>query len=105
MDAQNERSRSIQEEKRKHRAGKGLNAELLGKALYTGKVSVENTKNVVYALAGCCNPQPGDLIVGYMNKKGLRIHKATCLTFQRIPNIENRMIKVEWEKKKQGNDE
>ena len=105
LDAQNERSRSIQEEKRKHRAGKGLNAELLGKALYTGKVSVENTKNVVYALAGCCNPQPGDLIVGYMNKKGLRIHKATCLTFQRIPNIENRMIKVEWEKKKQGNNE
>ena len=99
LDAQNERSRSIQEEKRKHKAGKGLNAELLGKALYTGRVSVENTKNVVYALAGCCNPQPGDLIVGYMNKKGLRIHKATCLTFQRIPNIENRMIKVEWERK------
>ena len=99
LDAQNERSRAIQEEKRKKRSTKGTNPDYAEKSLYTGRISVENTKNVVYALAGCCNPQPGDPVVGYMNKKGLRIHKATCLTFQRIQNIEKRMVEVEWEKK------
>ncbi|MBR0100513.1 MAG: bifunctional (p)ppGpp synthetase/guanosine-3',5'-bis(diphosphate) 3'-pyrophosphohydrolase [Treponema sp.] len=99
LDAQNERSRAIQEEKRKHRSVKGENPEIAERNRYTGKIIVEGTKNVAYNLAGCCNPQPGDPIVGYTNKKGLRIHKATCLTFQRIQNIENRMVEVEWEKK------
>ena len=99
LDAQNERSRAIQEEKRKHRSVKGENPEIAERNRYTGKIIVEDTKNVAYNLAGCCNPQPGDPIVGYTNKKGLRIHKATCLTFQRIQNIEKRMVNVEWEKK------
>lgn len=99
LDAQNERSRAIQEEKRKHRSVKGENPEIAERNRYTGKIIVEGTKNVAYNLAGCCNPQPGDPIVGYTNKKGLRIHKATCLTFQRIQNIEKRMVNVEWEKK------
>lgn len=99
LDAANERSRSIQEEKRKKRSQKGENPELAEKSHYTGKIIVESTKNVEYNLAGCCNPKPGDPIVGYTNKKGLRIHKATCLTFQRIQNIEKRMVAVEWEKK------
>ncbi|MBP3772523.1 MAG: bifunctional (p)ppGpp synthetase/guanosine-3',5'-bis(diphosphate) 3'-pyrophosphohydrolase [Treponema sp.] len=99
LDAQNERSRAIQEEKRRHRSKKGMNPELMERKAYTGKIIVEGTKNVECTLAGCCNPQPGDLIVGYMTKKGMKIHKATCITFQRIPNIENRMITVEWEGK------
>ncbi|WP_296329649.1 RelA/SpoT family protein [uncultured Treponema sp.] len=99
LDAQNERSRAIQEEKRKKRSAKGENPELAERKTYTGKIIVEGTKNVELNLAGCCNPQPGDPIVGYTNKKGLRIHKATCLTFQRIQNIEKRMVNVEWEKK------
>ena len=99
LDAQNERSRAIQEEKRKKRSAKGENPELAERKTYTGKIIVEGTKNVELNLAGCCNPQPGDPIVGYTNKKGLRIHKATCLTFQRIQNIEKRMVNVEWERK------
>lgn len=99
LDAQNERSRAIQEEKRKHRSSKGMNPELAEKSRYTGKIIVENTKNVTYTLAGCCNPSVGDPIVAYMTKRGLKVHKATCLTFQRIENIENRMVEVEWEKK------
>ncbi|MBR4599834.1 MAG: bifunctional (p)ppGpp synthetase/guanosine-3',5'-bis(diphosphate) 3'-pyrophosphohydrolase [Treponema sp.] len=99
LDAQNERSRAIQEEKRKKRSAKGENPELAERKTYTGKIIVEGTKNVELNLAGYCNPQPGDPIVGYTNKKGLRIHKATCLTFQRIQNIEKRMVNVEWERK------
>ena len=99
LDAQNERSRSIQDEKRKKRVKKGGNPEIVERSHYTGKIIIEGTKNVECTLAGCCNPQIADPIVGYMTKKGMKIHKATCITFQRIPNIENRMIEVEWERK------
>ncbi|MBR0032421.1 MAG: bifunctional (p)ppGpp synthetase/guanosine-3',5'-bis(diphosphate) 3'-pyrophosphohydrolase [Treponema sp.] len=99
--ANNDKSRKVQDEKRKHaRTKNGLNEEIVRAAEFTGKVIVENTKNMMVSFAGCCSPKPGDLIVAYASKnKGIMIHKATCLTFQRILNIENRMVKVEWEKR------
>lgn len=96
----NDHSKQIQEEKRrKMRSKNGLNPALLQNA-FTGNIKIENTKNMMFSLAGCCSPKPGDPIVGYVSKnKGIMIHKATCLTFQRIPNIEHRMVEVEWEKR------
>ncbi len=99
---QNDKSRAIQEEKRKKRASKKGAGEIKNSAEnLTGKVIADGTKNMICTFAGCCSPQPGDLIVGYVSKrKGIMIHKATCLTFQRISNIENRMVNVQWEEKK-----
>ncbi len=38
-----------------------------------------NVKNVDYALAKCCNPQPGDPIFGFISVlKGIRIHHCDC---------------------------
>ncbi len=95
--AANNYSKSIQEENRKkHRAKNG--AQPTPSVLYTGQVIIENTHNMKFTLAGCCCPKPGDLITGYVSKnKGIMIHKASCLTYQRIPNIENRGVLVEWE--------
>ncbi|MBO6176856.1 MAG: bifunctional (p)ppGpp synthetase/guanosine-3',5'-bis(diphosphate) 3'-pyrophosphohydrolase [Treponema sp.] len=64
---------------------------------YTGKIRVEGLDNFLVNIAQCCKPQPGDPIVAYMShKKGLVVHCAGCMTFLRIPNIENRMIEVSW---------
>ncbi len=97
--ANNEKSKLIQDEKRrKIRSKKGVSPEIVQSSLFTGQVRIDNTKNVLFTLAGCCHPKPGDPIVGYASKnKGIMIHKPTCLTFQRIPNIENRMVEVVWE--------
>ncbi|MBR6912968.1 MAG: bifunctional (p)ppGpp synthetase/guanosine-3',5'-bis(diphosphate) 3'-pyrophosphohydrolase [Treponema sp.] len=97
--ANNDKARVIQEEKRRHpRKKEGLNLSKLMSEHYTGKIKIENTKNVLYTLAGCCQPKVGDLIIGYSSKnKGIMIHRADCLTFLRIPNIENRIVEVEWE--------
>ena len=90
--------RLYDEKRRKIRSKKGVSPEIIQSSLFTGKVRIDNTKNVLFTLAGCCHPQPGDPIVGYASKnKGIMIHKPTCLTFQRIPNIENRMVEVCWE--------
>ena len=81
----------IREERKKRR-------EKSQESQYTGKVRVEGNKNFVVSFAKCCRPQPGDPITGYVShKKGLIIHTADCLTFLRIPGIENRAIQVEWD--------
>ena len=98
--AHNDKSKQIQDEKRRKRSRKGEGEIKNPLENYTGKIIVQNTKNMLCTLAGCCCPKPGDIIVGYVSKKkGIMVHKATCLTFQRIQNIENRMVDVEWEKR------
>ena len=60
-----------------------------------------NVKNVDYALAKCCNPQPGDPIFGFISVlKGIRIHHCDC------PNAINmrerfpyRVIPARWKEK------
>lgn len=99
--ANNERGKAIQEEKRKKRASHKGDGEVKNPLeTYTGRIIADNTKNMLCTIAGCCNPKPGDLIVGYVSKKkGIMVHKATCMTFLRIENIKNRMVEVEWEKR------
>ena len=79
---------------RKHHAGVGF----IEQKHYTGKIRIGDTTNFFITIAKCCNPKPGDLIVGYISRvRGVTVHKATCLTYQRIPNIENRSIEVIWD--------
>ena len=78
----------------KHRAGSGFVAQ----TKYTGKIKIGDTTNFFITIAKCCNPKPGDPIVGYISRiRGVTVHKATCLTYQRIPNIENRSLEVIWD--------
>lgn len=91
---QSENDNSPRELPRKHRAGNGY----IEQKRYTGKIRIGDTTNFFITIAKCCNPQPGDLIVGYISRvRGVTVHKATCLTYQRIPNIENRSIEVIWD--------
>ena len=102
--ANNEKAKAVQEEKRRHPRKKGgLDPAKAAASQFTGKIKIENTKNVLYTLAGCCQPKVGDVIIGYSSKnKGIMIHRADCLTFLRIPNIENRKVEVEWEEREKS---
>ena len=63
------------------------------------KVLVQGERNVLYNLAQCCHPHYPDLIVGYVTRtKGVSIHKADCIIYQRIPNKDDRSVQVEWDK-------
>ena len=94
---ENEASKVIQEEHRKHKKGTGIPQE----QKETGKVKVGNTTNFIVTFAKCCNPKYPDPISGYVSTgRGLIIHKANCITFHRIPNIQKRTLEVEWEVEK-----
>jgi GTP pyrophosphokinase len=67
-------------------------------AQITGEVSVLGLKGLLTNLARCCNPAPGDHIVGYITRgRGATIHRMDCPNVMRIRDKE-RLVKVSWGK-------
>lgn len=47
--------------------------------------------------AGCCNPVPGDEIVGFVSRgRGVVIHRADCPNIKNLENEEGRILPAEW---------
>jgi len=59
-------------------------------------VTVVGLKGLLTNLARCCNPAPGDDIVGYVTRgRGVTVHRRDCPNMLRIGESE-RLIKVSW---------
>lgn len=67
------------------------------KASKTGIV-VEGIDNCLVKLSKCCNPVPGDNIVGYITRgRGVSVHRSDCKNLKDLfLDEENRMIDVYW---------
>lgn len=69
------------------------------KVRHEGGIVIQGVDNLLIRISRCCNPVPGDPIVGYITKgRGISIHRGDC------PNVVNsqeenqqRLIEVEWE--------
>ena len=62
-------------------------------------IVVKGIDNCLVRLAKCCNPLPGDEIVGYITKgRGVSVHRKNCENVKELINEENRMIDVSWYK-------
>jgi GTP pyrophosphokinase len=61
-------------------------------------VTIEGVGNLLTTLARCCQPLPGDAIVGYITRgRGVSIHRADCASFARLRERDaTRAIEVEW---------
>lgn len=59
---------------------------------------VEGASGLLVRIAKCCNPVPGDDIVGYITKgRGVAIHRVDCMNLRAQENYEQRLLDVEWE--------
>ncbi len=70
----------------------------------TQGIRVKGIDNLLIRLAHCCNPVPGDPIVGYITRgRGVSIHREDCLNIQPIQNEEpERVVEVAWDKEFQS---
>lgn len=61
-------------------------------------VKVEGIGDVMVRFARCCNPVPGDDIIGYITQgRGVSIHKMGCPNIEQlITSDRNRLVKAEW---------
>ncbi len=62
----------------------------------TESVVIQGMRDVMVRYAKCCNPVPGDPIVGYISRgRGVTIHTSDCPTIQEMEP--ERLIAVQWE--------
>ncbi|NPA26358.1 MAG: bifunctional (p)ppGpp synthetase/guanosine-3',5'-bis(diphosphate) 3'-pyrophosphohydrolase [Chloroflexi bacterium] len=64
-----------------------------------GKVQIDGLMGMKYRLARCCNPVPGEPIVGYVTSdgRGVSIHRADCPTALNLKaHRPERFVQVRW---------
>jgi GTP pyrophosphokinase len=70
--------------------------ETPGKQKIGDNVTVMGLNRMLHNFARCCNPTPGDPIVGYITRgRGVTIHRMDCPNAMRMNDAE-RLIKVDW---------
>lgn len=64
-----------------------------------GAILVRGTHDVTVRCSKCCNPVPGDEIVGFVTRgRGITVHRTDCVNIMNMPEVErNRIVKVEWD--------
>ena len=60
-------------------------------------IIVKGIDNCLVKLSKCCNPVPGDEIIGYITRgRGVSVHRTDCVNTKKLLEEGNRIIDVYW---------
>jgi GTP diphosphokinase / guanosine-3',5'-bis(diphosphate) 3'-diphosphatase len=63
-----------------------------------GAIRIQGMGNMMVHFARCCQPLPGDDIVGFIvTGKGVKVHRATCPNINQLMSHPERVIDVSWD--------
>lgn len=63
------------------------------------ELTVEGMDNLLQRVARCCNPLPGDTVIGYITRgRGITIHRRNCKNMQKLTSESERLITLKWDK-------
>ncbi len=78
----------------------GLTDRIINKAGF-GKspVKVSGMNDILIHLSKCCNPVPGEQIIGFITRgRGLSVHTIDCPNIDQFDYSRERLVSVEWDK-------
>lgn len=68
------------------------------RTVHESGVVVEGADNLLIRLSQCCNPVPGDEIIGYITRgRGISVHRADCVNLKHEKDLASRTIDVYWD--------
>ena len=78
--------------------GDGSDKEVIVKNSKTG-IIVKGVDDLAVRFSKCCNPVPGDEIVGFITRgRGISIHRTDCINIMNLPSDDRiRIIPAEWQ--------
>ncbi len=80
---------------RKNQPKKELETKLSSAKHSQSSVNVKGMTGILVRFAGCCNPVPGDQIIGFISRgHGVTIHRADCPNMKTVDR--DRLIEVSW---------
>jgi guanosine-3',5'-bis(diphosphate) 3'-pyrophosphohydrolase len=67
-------------------------------------IKIEGIDNMMFRFAGCCQPIPGEDVIGYITRgRGVTIHRIDCPAAQELTKQPERTIPVLWDVSKDQN--
>ena len=89
--------RLIQAYNREHKIAEKMLQKQQKKVVRNGSVIVKGYDDLTVRFAHCCNPLPGDSIIGYITRgRGVSVHRADCSNVT-TPDFDiSREIEVQW---------
>ncbi len=86
----------LQEQAVEASSGSKADRDKKKKSVPENGVVVKGIENCLVRLSRCCNPVPGDDIMGYITRgRGVSVHRKDCVNVNNIDG-DNRLIEVSW---------
>ncbi|KPL04617.1 MAG: hypothetical protein AMJ90_00165 [candidate division Zixibacteria bacterium SM23_73_2] len=72
--------------------------KIVEKSKRRGGIKVGKMKDLMFRFAGCCQPVPGEKIIGFVTRgRGISVHRYDCLNALSMLANDERRVEVEWD--------